>query len=150
MPEPVLRLLHVENDENDRFFLQRAIQSSMPAIRLTSAADGEQALAMLKGRGAEQPDLVLLDIRMPLMDGFEFLQRFMALEDIKQIPVMMFSTSGQAQDVKRARELGATAYVIKPHTVSELRQFVQRLYAKWQSNELSTEWPDAPEPGHPI
>jgi len=40
--------------------------------------------------------------------------------------------------------------VIKPHTVSELRQFVQRLYAKWQSNELSTEWPDAPEPGHPI
>jgi len=75
MTSETLHLFHVDDDEDDRFFLGRAVRASALPIVVTNAASGDEALQRLRG-SQTLPDMLLLDIRMPGMSGFEFLEAF--------------------------------------------------------------------------
>lgn len=98
----------------DDLFLQRmyATKLSKEGITVVSAADGEKALALLREQAV---DLALLDILMPKKDGFEVLEAMKADPQLKNIPVIMLTNLGEEDDVKRARRLGASDYMIKAH-----------------------------------
>jgi DNA-binding response OmpR family regulator len=82
----------------------------------------------LKAVKAERPDLVILDVMMPLMSGFEVLERMKADPVLKAIPVMMLTAQGQEGDVQRGLALGAVDYLTKPFRPAELLARIQRLF----------------------
>lgn len=81
------------------------------------ASDGEEGLALAR---AEKPDVILLDVKMPKVDGFEFLRRSKVDPLVKEIPVLMLTGSDSPDDVRYARELGASDYFNKPFSPREL------------------------------
>ncbi len=88
------------------------------------AADGQEALAKIK---SERPDLILLDIIMPVKNGFDVLESLQANEELKKIPVIILSNLGQESDIKRGRELGAVDYLIKAnHSLTEVVERVKK------------------------
>lgn len=105
------RVLLVEDDH----FLRKAGEAMLRkhGFTVVTAADGEQGLL---AAGTEQPDLVLLDLIMPKMQGFEVLERLKADPATATIPVIILSNLGQEADVRRAMVAGAAAYYIKSNT----------------------------------
>ncbi|MGH7203386.1 MAG: response regulator transcription factor [Candidatus Levyibacteriota bacterium] len=103
-----MKILIVEDDKFFREFYSSKL--SEQKVEIETASDGEEALEKLK---TYVPDVMLLDIIMPKMDGFEVLKQMGELGLITKIPVIVFSTLGQEQDVEKARLLGAKGYVNK-------------------------------------
>src|SRR5689334_8046498 len=89
---------------------------------------------------ARAPDAVLLDINLPVMDGLETLRHMAAEPTLRQIPVMMISSSGYAENVRAALASGARDFIVKPFTVDTLRERVRRLLSGPKAE------PGAPEP----
>lgn len=103
-----MRILLVEDDQFfEKFYAHKLQEQGFEVDMAIDGADGMQKMAQNK------PDLVLLDIIMPNKDGFEVLKEKGANPALKDIPVLVFSTLGQEQDVQKAKELGATDYVNK-------------------------------------
>ncbi|KKU91254.1 MAG: Two-component response regulator [Microgenomates group bacterium GW2011_GWA1_48_10] len=97
--------------EDDHFLLSAyKVKLTKAGFDVKTATDGEEALAILKDF---TPDIILLDLVMPKMDGFDFLKKFRANETWKKIPVIVASNLGQKDDLDKARSLGASDYVIK-------------------------------------
>jgi CheY-like chemotaxis protein len=123
-------ILLAEDNANDADLVVRTLTASQPATHVVLAADGSVALDCLYRRGAfesrsnGQPTMVLLDLKMPKVDGLEVLKRIKADEQLKNIPVVMFTSSREEQDILRSYQSGANAYVVKP---VEYRQFVATL-----------------------
>ena len=108
MEQLAKRILLAEDDR----FLRRAAESALKRAGFTvlPAADGEEALRLAR---AEKPDLVLLDLIMPKLQGFEVLKALKADPTTAMIPVIVLSNLGQDGDVQRALESGAVAYLVK-------------------------------------
>ena len=124
-PRPPVLL--VEDDENDQFFVQRAIKKNHIPIKLHIVSRGDEAIHYLSGTGEysdrkqhPMPRLVLMDIKMPGRSGLEVLKWIRTESPCKTIPVVMMSSSQLREDVQRAYELGVNAYLIKPAAFSEL------------------------------
>lgn len=96
-------------------------------MRIVEATDGREALEKV---GSEDYDLVLTDIKMPNMDGLEFLQR--VREDLgnRALPIVIISTKGEENDVARGLALGANAYLTKPVSAPRLLETIERLFAE--------------------
>ncbi len=109
--------------EDDRF-LRKAAEARLRQHGFTvlTAADGEEALRLAR---TERPDLILLDLIMPKIQGFEILKTLKQDPETASIPIVVLSNLGQDQDVKRATELGAVAYFIKAHL--SLRELVDKV-----------------------
>lgn len=90
----------------------------------STASNGREALEALRTRGA---DVVLLDISMPVMGGFETLSSIRADPQLHTVPVFMVSGSGDDDEIDRCRELGATGFLVKPFTFDELEQTLRSL-----------------------
>ncbi len=91
---------------------------------VVAARDGEQALTLV---AAEQPDLVLLDVRMPRMTGYEVCRRIKTDKSMHHIPVVFLSAKGQESEVQAGMEAGAADYILKPFSPSELIERVTAL-----------------------
>lgn len=92
-----------------------ATKLDLEGFEVATARDGEEGLKMLEREGL--PDLILLDILMPKLDGFETLQKIKEIEGAKDIPVIMLTNLGQKEDVEKGLEQGAADYLIKAHFV---------------------------------
>lgn len=103
-----MRILLIEDDQFFRKFY--ALKLSEQQFIVDQAADGVEGMAKMS---ENKPDIILLDIIMPNKDGFEVLSEKAANPALKDIPVLVFSTLGQEQDIQKARQLGATDYVNK-------------------------------------
>jgi len=90
------------------------------------ASDGREALEKIK---REKPDLILLDIIMPRMDGFEVLSKVKKDPKTKDIPIIMLTAKGQKSDQEKGEELGATGYIIKPFSPSALLKRIEEILA---------------------
>jgi len=119
-------ILLVEDNPADVALTEEALAESKLANRLMVAEDGEQALAMLRRQGAHanapKPDLILLDLNLPRMDGREVLAEIKSDETLRRIPVVILTTSKAEEDVFRSYDLHANCYITKP---IDLQQFVK-------------------------
>lgn len=114
-------ILVAEDTETDFYLLERSFQDLDSAVQLTRARDGVEAIEYLSGQNQFSnraefpfPHLLLLDVQMPRKDGFAVLQWIRRQEGLRGLPVVMLSSSGHTQDVRRAYDLGATSYIVKP------------------------------------
>jgi CheY-like chemotaxis protein len=130
--KPVILL--AEDDDNDVFFMRRALQKSQVDFAVQVVGDGQQAVDYLSGQGTfsnrEQfpfPSVILLDLKMPFLDGFDVLAWTRTQPSLDKVPVAILTSSAEERDRRRARELGARAYFVKPprpETIQEIVQFI--------------------------
>jgi CheY-like chemotaxis protein len=106
-----LDVLYVEDDPVNRLLMQEILLERRPATRLTFAEDGLGALAQIQ---RSLPDLVLMDMNLPDMDGFELLERIRALEDGQEMPCFAMSASAMPDAVAKARAAGFLSFWSKP------------------------------------
>jgi DNA-binding response OmpR family regulator len=111
-------------DDDPKIVRVVEINLTQAGYQVRTAADGEQALAAVT---QERPDLVLLDVMMPRLDGFETLKRLKADPALTDIPVVMLTARAQDEDVFEGYGTGAQWYLTKPFEPEELRQVVRHL-----------------------
>jgi len=118
--EEETKILHVEDTEMDRLIVKRALEKSKLRNRLFVCEDGEQALDFLYNRGDytsqkeyPKPDVILLDLNMPKVDGITVLKQIKSDEELRDIPVVIFTTSDRDEDIIRTFEDGVSSYLLK-------------------------------------
>jgi len=129
-------ILLVEDEPADAHLLKVALRGSQTAIDLRWVNDGIEALEFLRREGdcfrtAPHPDLILLDLNMPRMDGREFLAAIKQEPQFRDIPTVMLTTSDVERDVVASYQLGAAGYVVKPVGLAELAATVKGLEHYW-------------------
>lgn len=115
----VKSLLLVEDDPDDQDLFELALQEVDKTVELIKAADGIDALEKLSV-GKVNPDLIILDINMPRMNGRDFLQAVKANEDLRHIPVVLYSTTSETNFVREIISMGARSFFKKPDTFNTL------------------------------
>ncbi|GAA4470341.1 response regulator [Nibrella saemangeumensis] len=123
-------VLVADDDEDDRFFLQLAFRDSYPDCKVEFASDGVEFLDHLNHQ-TDKPDLVLLDINMPRMDGWEVLKAMRGNTAYQDIPIVIYSTSDDEFDKALARRLKADMYITKPSAINELQDLVLLFRREW-------------------
>jgi CheY-like chemotaxis protein len=117
-PSLPIEVLLVEDDPGDILMTQEAFEEHKVRNTLNVVSDGEEALAYLRQEGkyaeAPRPDLVLLDLNLPRVDGREVLAKIKEDENLRSIPVVVLTTSQADEDILRSYSLHANAYVTKP------------------------------------
>ncbi|NUM54580.1 MAG: response regulator [Candidatus Hydrogenedentes bacterium] len=131
-------ILLVEDDPDDQELTKRAFRTSKLRNRLHIVNDGEAALNYLYRRGeyaearkAPRPDLILLDLNMPKVDGRAVLSQIKIDPELRQIPVVVLTTSSSEEDVIRSYELGVNSYVPKPVHMDGFVKAIQQLEHYW-------------------
>ena len=128
-------ILLVEDDPADVELTQYTIEKSKILIDLQVAGDGVEALAFLRREGkyadAPKPDLILLDLNMPRMDGRTFLAEMRADDKLKAIPVVVLTTSQTEEDIHKSYHLGANCYITKPVGLDEFTKVVNAVEDFW-------------------
>lgn len=126
---PNVHILVIEDDQ----FLSSILKSRLEKEGFTvhQAFDGEEGLNVLKQL---KPDLILLDLIMPKMSGFEVLEAISVDPELNQIPIMIASNLGQESDIQKAKNLGAIDYYVKVRTsIDEIAQMVRNLISQQHS-----------------
>jgi CheY-like chemotaxis protein len=131
------RIMLVEDDERDVELTLAALDEFNLANEVAVASDGEEALDYLyrrgkfKGRSLDDPAVVLLDLKMPKVDGLEVLRTMKSDERLSVIPVVVLSSSAEERDVVESYKLGVNAYVVKPVDIQQFVEAVRRLGLFW-------------------
>src|SRR6187402_2606042 len=107
----VKRFLLVDDDNDDRELFSEALATVNPVIICDLAADAEEALNKLHSKDIDAPDMIFLDINLPIMTGWQFLTNLKSQEQYKDIPVIMYSTSSNQRDKDIAKDLGALCFI---------------------------------------
>lgn len=126
-------ILLVEDNAMDLDLTLRAFQQRRLTNTIEVARDGEEALAWI-GRweaGEPLPAVILLDIKMPRVDGLEVLRQLKAHARFRTIPVVMLTTSADSADVQTAYELGANSYIVKPVNFEKFVEVADRIDLYW-------------------
>jgi len=133
-----MEILIVEDDPRDLELALRALQKANLANHIEVARDGEEALDYIFCEGAhagrrieDTPKVILLDLKLPKVDGIEVLQRIKADERTKSIPVVMLTSSKEQRDVVESYRLGVNSYIVKPVNFESFAGAVQQLGMYW-------------------
>jgi CheY-like chemotaxis protein len=128
----------VEDNEDDLFFMKRALKSADIINPLEVLSTGKMALDYLQGNGAYAdrtahplPFLLLLDLKLPDMSGFDVLRWVKAKEGIPMLATIVLTTSGESRDIERAYDLGANSFLVKPSGSEQLLDLVIALKQYW-------------------
>ena len=131
-------VLYAEDDEDDIFFMQVAWEKAAVSNPLITVKDGKQAMQYLMGEGAfadrqqyPAPCLLLLDLKLPIVTGFEVLQWLRGNPALKDLKVVIVSSSGQQLDIDLARKIGIQDYMAKPGVPGRLVEIVRALKERW-------------------
>ena len=130
-------ILLAEDNPNDVELTLNALRSNRLANDVVVARDGAEALDYLyergqyAGRSAGRPGLILLDLKMPKVDGLEVLRTIKGHDQLRTTPVVMLTSSREEQDVVRSYQLGINAYVVKPVDFHSFIEAVKQLGAFW-------------------
>jgi len=140
IPRKPVEILLVEDNPGDIRLLQEAFKEGGFTSRLSIARNGEEALAFLRQEGeyakSPRPAFILLDLNLPRKDGREVLSEIKKEKNLRQIPVVVLSTSTSSEDVRRAYDLHANCYIPKPVDLDKLVQLGRSLEEFWISTAL--------------
>ena len=126
----------VDDDSVDAMTVKRALKELKVTNQLVHRVDGEQALKYLKTEGNEKPCVILLDLNMPNMNGFEFLKIVKADEALKKIPIIVLTTSKEEPDVVESFKLSAAGYMIKSVDYKKFMEAIKTIDLYWTLSEL--------------
>jgi CheY-like chemotaxis protein len=139
------QVLLVEDSRVQAMLVEMAVEELDLLELVHIAEDGEEALAYLRQEGdflnAQRPDVILLDLNMPKMNGFEVLQEVKRDEFLRGIPVVMFTTSELEEDIAKAYEHGASTFFTKPADFDELVRTLEDFGRYWRSAKLAKALP---------
>jgi CheY-like chemotaxis protein len=148
--ETIALILVAEDEETDAMLLRLAAEQAGVSHPISVVADGKELITYLQGdppyadRSQHPlPTVILLDLKMPRMNGFEVLSWLSSRPAFKHIPAIVLSSSCSPEDIARARALGAAEYYTKPHMLSELTNIIRNLATRWLAKSTCT-------PGNPI
>lgn len=134
-------VLAAEDEESDAFMLGIAFERAGLTNPLVIVRDGQEAVDYLTGQGAyaeraayPMPALVLLDLKMPRMNGLEVLTWMEDRPEFADLPAVVLSSSSDQSDIRRARAAGAQDYFVKPHSIRGLIDIVEALRTRWLSD----------------
>lgn len=132
------QVLLIEDNPDHEELIRRAFAEREPRVALAVARHGEEALDYLHRRGSykdpsrsPRPRLILLDLRLPRMDGLEVLGEIKATPALRATPVVVLTTSDSEHDVARAYAQHANSYLVKPAEFSRIREMIDRVQAYW-------------------
>jgi CheY-like chemotaxis protein len=141
MPERIkqsITILMADDDDDDRMLAKKALRGSRLANDMRFVGDGDELLRYLRRRApyangidAPRPGIILLDLNMPKMDGREALSEIKADPVLRQIPVVVLTTSRAEQDIFRTYDLGVNSFITKPVTFEGLVEVMQALSRYW-------------------
>ncbi len=130
-----IEVLVIEDNEGDVRLIKEAFKDSLVVNKFSVVGDGEQALDYLNRRGkyasSSRPDIILLDLNLPKMNGFDVLTEVKSNPSIQKIPVIIFSSSTSDNDVLRSYDLKANSYVSKPTDFNEFLNVVRTIDEFW-------------------
>jgi CheY-like chemotaxis protein len=133
--EQTMNILAVDDSPTDLLFFGRAVRNSRLDIRLQTLTAGQEAIDYLNAKGQygdrskyPWPDLIVLDLKMPGLNGFDFLAWRKASALFSSIPVIVCSGSSEPEDVKRVFDLGANKHVVKPAALEEWKRVVREVW----------------------
>lgn len=126
-------ILLVEDNPMDVDLALRAFRRRKLANRIEVVRDGEEALALMPKweSGEPLPAVILLDLKLPKVDGLEVLRRLKAHADFRRIPVVVLTTSGESADVRTAYELGVNSYIVKPVDFDKFVEVAAQIDLYW-------------------
>lgn len=132
---PPFNLLLVEDEPADAHLVKMSLQAASTPCSLYHVDDGAEALAFLKHEAewadAPRPDLILLDLNMPRMNGREFLTKIKADPQLASIPVVVLTTSDIERDVEASYRLGACSFITKPLEIEQFIETVRQVGTYW-------------------
>ena len=138
MPEKILQVLLVEDDDDHAEIVARGLANSSVRSLIHRVSNGEAALDYVFRRGlyadpdlSPQPGVILLDVRLPVMDGIEVLRSIKEAPEVSNIPVVMLTTSNAPMDVLSAYKNHANSYLIKPAEFGHVNEMAQALSTYW-------------------
>jgi len=138
-----LKVLLVEDNPDDVLITERALEKGGGSCELFVARDGEEALDFLRKRGkfkeAPKPDLILLDLRLPKINGHEVLAEIKKDPGLRRIPVIVLTVSTAEEDMVRAYDSGASGYITKPASTVEFMKVLATVRDYWEISELPRE-----------
>ena len=131
-------ILLVEDNPDDELLAIRALKKNNISNEVVVARDGVEALDYLFGTGAhtgrdmsEMPQIILLDLKLPKIDGFEVLRRLRSDERTKLLPVVVLTSSREEQDLTESYSLGANSYIRKPVNFAQFTEAIRQLGLYW-------------------
>lgn len=127
-------IVYIEDNLDHAELVLRVLERQGVRQRVVHLENGEQALALLedvKSGTAERPKLVLLDLRLPRVDGLEVLRHVKSSLELRDIPVIVFTTSSGERDIQEAYASFANSYLVKPNDLSTLNRLMTELSTYW-------------------
>jgi len=135
--ERIVEILLIEDSETFCHLVKKTLAKAKTTFNITIAKDGVVAMDCLRKVGdfsdAPTPDLILLDINMPRMDGHEVLAEVKKDEKLKVIPVIMMTASSSVDDIKKSYDCYANLYIVKPLSVAEFEKTMRQIEEFWIS-----------------
>lgn len=135
-----INILLVDDDEDDLYFAERALKKSELPNNTHVVHNGMELMDYLYHRGeftpeaSPRPDLILLDLNMPRMNGKEALKEIRQTKEFSHIPVILFTTSGAQQDIVASYKLGANSYIKKPGDFNSLVEVMATVKSYWMQH----------------
>jgi len=132
-----LTILLIEDNPEDVEMIQKALENGKVLHDLQVVTDGFEALDYLRGESADiknpRPDLILLDLTLPLMDGWKVLEDIKTDPNLRRIPVVVLTNSLAEEETLRAYDLHANSYIIKPMNVEQFFEVIKKISQFWLS-----------------
>lgn len=131
MTDSAKLILLVEDDPDHELLTIRALKKSNIANDVRVAHDGEEAINLLFGDSALHPQVILLDLKLPKVDGLEVLRRIRESESTRMLPVVILTSSDEERDVVRSYQLGVNSYIRKPVNFTDFAEATRQLGLYW-------------------
>jgi DNA-binding response OmpR family regulator len=124
-------ILLVEDDPDHEVLTIRALNKSQIANEVRVARDGEEAISLLFGEKPIRPQVILLDLKLPKVDGLEVLRRIRSDATTRMLPVVVLTSSDEERDVVRSYQLGVNSYIRKPVNFTDFAEATRQLGMYW-------------------
>jgi CheY-like chemotaxis protein len=141
-----IHILIADDDEDDKLLILKAFERTLPKEKVTCVEDGEALIKYLKHTPPyddlekyPKPDIILLDLNMPRKDGREALAEIKSNDELKSIPVIIFSTSNNIDDIQITYKMGSSSFITKPESFDKLLKVTEEIEYYWSKIVLLPE-----------